>query len=51
MTQEIAAASPAPDDYTARIVRGDFRKRLDLPPRDRSIATLAALVARNRTAF
>ena len=41
--------SPALESYKARIVRGDLWKRPDLSPRDRSIVTLAALVARNHT--
>ncbi len=42
--------SPALDRYTQGIVRGDLWKRPDLSPRDRSLVTLAALVARNQTA-
>lgn len=41
--------SPALEGYTVRIVRGDLWKRPDLSPRDRSIVTLAALIARNHT--
>jgi 4-carboxymuconolactone decarboxylase len=42
--------SPALDRYTQGTVRGDLWKRPGLSPRDRSIVTLAALVARNHTA-
>src|SRR4051794_35173559 len=41
--------SPALERYTNGTVRGDLWKRPDLSPRDRSIVTLAALVARNHT--
>jgi 4-carboxymuconolactone decarboxylase len=41
--------SPALERYTHGLVRGDLWKRLGLSPRDRSIVTLAALVARNQT--
>src|SRR5438270_667422 len=42
--------SPALERYMNGPVRGDLWKRPDLSPRDRSIVTLAALVARNQTA-
>jgi 4-carboxymuconolactone decarboxylase len=42
-------ASPALERYTNGLVRGDLWKRPDLSPRDRSIVTLAALIARNQT--
>lgn len=48
-TQEVSMIAPAMEAYTARIVRGDLWKRPDLSPRDRSIVTLAALIARNHT--
>jgi 4-carboxymuconolactone decarboxylase len=41
--------SPALERYTNDTVRGELWKRPGLSPRDRSIATLAALVARNHT--
>jgi 4-carboxymuconolactone decarboxylase len=41
--------SPALERYTQDTVRGDLWKRPDLAPRDRSIVTLAALIARNQT--
>jgi 4-carboxymuconolactone decarboxylase len=48
-TQEFAMVSPALERYTQDIVRGELWKRPDLSPRDRSIVTLAALIARNHT--
>jgi 4-carboxymuconolactone decarboxylase len=48
-TQEVAMVSPALERYTLSTVRGDLWKRPDLSPRDRSIVTLAALIARNHT--
>jgi 4-carboxymuconolactone decarboxylase len=41
--------SPALERYTNDTVRGDLWKRPDLSSRDRSIVTLAALLARNQT--
>ncbi len=46
---DLMTVSPALDRYTSGTVRGDLWKRPDLSPRDRSIVTLAALVARNHT--
>src|SRR5690349_8598348 len=48
-TEEVAMVSPALDRYTNDTVRGELWKRPGLSARDRSIATLAALVARNHT--
>jgi len=47
--QDIAMISPALERYATDVVRGDLWKRPDLSPRDRSIVTLAALIARNHT--
>jgi 4-carboxymuconolactone decarboxylase len=47
--EEVAMIFPALERYTNDTVRGDLWKRPDLSPRDRSIVTLAALVARNQT--
>ncbi|WP_432695193.1 carboxymuconolactone decarboxylase family protein [Marinobacterium sp. YM272] len=47
--EELGSASPALADYTETLVLGEVWKRADLSPRDRSIATIAALVARNQT--
>jgi 4-carboxymuconolactone decarboxylase len=41
--------SPALDKYTQGPLLGELWKRPDLSPRDRSIATLAALITRNQT--
>lgn len=46
----LGAVSPALKTYTDELLLGEVWKRSDLSPRDRSIATLAALVARNNTA-
>lgn len=48
-TEDVAKVSPALERYTNGPVRGNLWKRPDLSPRDRSIVTLAALVARNHT--
>ena len=42
--------SPALEHYTQDLLLGDVWKRPDLSPRDRSIVTLAALIARNQMA-
>ena len=42
--------APALEKYRSGVVLGDVWKRPGLSPRDRSIATLAALIARNQTA-
>jgi 4-carboxymuconolactone decarboxylase len=46
---DIRMVSPALDKYKNSLVEGDLWKRLDLAPRDRSIVTVAALIARNQT--
>lgn len=46
--QEIQSVSPSLDDYTHRALLGDLWQRPDLAPRDRSIVTLAVLIARNQ---
>jgi 4-carboxymuconolactone decarboxylase len=46
---DIGAVSPALEHYTQSRVLGELWKRPDLSPRDRSIVTLAALIARNQT--
>jgi 4-carboxymuconolactone decarboxylase len=43
------AVSPALEGYAQRVVLGDLWKRPGLAPRDRSIVTLAALIARGQT--
>jgi 4-carboxymuconolactone decarboxylase len=47
--EDIHAVSPALDKYTQDRLLGDLWKRPGLSPRDRSIVTLAALIARNQT--
>jgi 4-carboxymuconolactone decarboxylase len=49
MLDDIHAASPTLEQYTRDRLFGDLWKRPDLSPRDRSIVTLAALIARNQT--
>jgi 4-carboxymuconolactone decarboxylase len=43
------AVTPALDDYTERVVQGELWARPDLNPRDRSIVTFAALIAKNQS--
>jgi 4-carboxymuconolactone decarboxylase len=47
--EDIRAASPALAQYTQNRLLGDPWKQPDLTPRDRSIVTLSALIARNQT--
>jgi 4-carboxymuconolactone decarboxylase len=47
--EDIHAVSPALDKYTQDRLLGDLWKRPGLSTRDRSIVTLAALIARNQT--
>lgn len=49
MLGDIHAVSPALERYTRDRVFGELWKRPDMSPRDRSIVTLAALIARNQT--
>ena len=49
MLDDIHAVSPALERYTKDRLFGDLWKRPDLLPRDRSIVTLATLIARNQT--
>ncbi|MEQ5856868.1 carboxymuconolactone decarboxylase family protein [Halomonas sp. YLB-10] len=46
-TEEIAAVSPALAAYQEDLVLGEVWAREGLSPRDRSVATLAAVIARN----
>jgi len=46
---EVRTVSPALEEYTQSTIAGDLWKRPDLPARDRSIVTVAALIARNQT--
>jgi 4-carboxymuconolactone decarboxylase len=47
--EEVRAVSPTLEKYTLDVIVGDLWKRPGLSPRDRSIATLSALIARNQT--
>ena len=47
--EDVRMVSPALDRYTQGPLMGDLWKRRDLSPRDRSIVTVAALIARNQT--
>jgi 4-carboxymuconolactone decarboxylase len=46
---DLRRVTPALEKYTQDILLGDVWKRPGLAPRDRSIVTLAALIARNQT--
>jgi 4-carboxymuconolactone decarboxylase len=46
---DVRMVAPALDKYTQGRLLGDVWKRAGLAPRDRSIVTLAALIARNHT--
>ena len=45
----VRSVSPALEQYMQKRIQGDLWKRPDLSPRDRSIVTVAALIARNQT--
>lgn len=47
--EDVRSVSPALVRYTSDALLGDVWKRPDLSPRDRSVVTLAALIARNQT--
>ena len=46
---DVAAVSPALEHYRDRIIEGELWQRPGLSPRDRSVVTVAALVARNQS--
>ncbi|MGY8633536.1 carboxymuconolactone decarboxylase family protein [Bradyrhizobium sp. 14AA] len=48
-SEDIRAVAPALEFYAQKFVIGDLWKRPGLSPRDRSIVTIAALIARNQT--
>jgi 4-carboxymuconolactone decarboxylase len=48
-SDDVRIVSPALAKYTQASVNGDLWKRSELSPRDRSIVTVAALIARNQT--
>jgi 4-carboxymuconolactone decarboxylase len=47
---EVRRVAPALEKYTQDRLLGDVWKRPGLGPRDRSVVTIAALIARNQTA-
>lgn len=47
--EDLRSVAPALERYTTDTLFADLWKRPDLSPRDRSIVTLAALIARNQT--
>jgi len=47
--EDLSSVAPALDHYTQERLLGDVWKHPGLSPRDRSIVTLAALIARNQT--
>ena len=49
MQENMRRVAPALEKYTQGTVLGDLWKRPGLSPRDRSVVTVAALVARNQT--
>ena len=48
-SNDVRLVAPALEQYAERQLFGEVWKRPDLSPRDRSIVTLAALIARNQT--
>jgi 4-carboxymuconolactone decarboxylase len=48
-SEDIRAVAPALENYARKVVLGDLWKRAGLSPRDRSIVTVAALIARDQT--
>ncbi|QOZ72008.1 carboxymuconolactone decarboxylase family protein [Bradyrhizobium arachidis] len=49
ISEDIRAVAPALEGYAQKFVIGDLWKRPGLSPRDRSIVTVAALIARDQT--
>jgi 4-carboxymuconolactone decarboxylase len=48
-SEDIRTVAPALEKYAQKVVVGDLWKRPGLSPRDRSIVTVAALIARDQT--
>jgi 4-carboxymuconolactone decarboxylase len=48
-SEDVRMVSPALEKYSENTLLGEVWKRPDLSPRDRSIVTMAALIARNQT--
>ena len=49
MKEDVRAVAPALESYWQNTIMGDLWKRSDLSPRDRSVVTLAAMIARGET--
>lgn len=49
LPEDVRKVSPALENYARTVIGGGIWKRSDLSPRDRSIVTAAALIARNQT--
>lgn len=49
--KDMQAVSPVLERYTKTTLNGDLWKRNDLSPRDRSLITVAAVIARNQSAL
>src|SRR3954467_7062680 len=47
--EDVRAVAPALEGYAQKFIEGDLWKRPGLSPRDRSIVTVAALIARDQT--
>lgn len=47
-SEDVRAVAPALESYAQKVLNDDLWKRPDLSPRDRSIVTLAALIARDQ---
>jgi 4-carboxymuconolactone decarboxylase len=48
-SDDVRTVAPALEKYAREVVQGDLWKRPGLSPRDRSIVTIAALIARDQT--
>jgi 4-carboxymuconolactone decarboxylase len=48
-SEDIRSVAPALENYAQKVILGDLWKRPGISPRDRSIVTVAALVARDQT--
>jgi 4-carboxymuconolactone decarboxylase len=48
-SEDVRTVAPALEKYSQEVILGDLWKRAGLSPRDRSIVTLAALIARDQT--
>jgi 4-carboxymuconolactone decarboxylase len=48
-SEDVRVVAPALEKYALEVVLGDLWKRAGLSPRDRSIVTVSALIARDQT--